>query len=102
MAAADRATQLEAIAKGKSSLDRNRARYLLAVDRIQQDHGGQALPLLAWFGYEPGAREPEALRTLTIASCLLPCALKLIAAAALHVLVIRGPQPAAMRPATHP
>lgn len=63
---------------------------------------GVALPLLAWFGYEPGARDPEALRTLTIAYCLLPCALKLAAAAALQILVIRGPQPAAMRPATHP
>ena len=63
---------------------------------------GLALPLLAWFGYEPGARDPEALRTLTIAYCLLPCALKLAAAAALHLLVIRGPQPAALRPATHP
>jgi soluble lytic murein transglycosylase len=46
VSAVDRATQLETIANGKPSLDRNRARYLLAVDRIQQDHGGQALPLL--------------------------------------------------------
>lgn len=50
---------------------------------------GLALPLLAWFGYTPGARTPEALQTLTIAYCLLPCALKLMAGAALYGLVIR-------------
>jgi len=50
---------------------------------------GLALPLLAWFGYTPGARTPEALHTLTIAYCLLPCALKLLASAALYALVIR-------------
>jgi Na+/melibiose symporter-like transporter len=50
---------------------------------------GLALPLLAWFGYTPGARTPEALHTLTIAYCLLPCALKLLAGAALYALVIR-------------
>jgi glycoside/pentoside/hexuronide:cation symporter, GPH family len=50
---------------------------------------GLALPLLAWFGYTPGARTPEALHTLTIAYCLLPCALKLMAGGALYALVIR-------------
>ncbi|MDP2419530.1 MAG: MFS transporter [Hydrogenophaga sp.] len=50
---------------------------------------GLALPLLAWFGYTPGARTPEALQTLTIAYCLLPCALKLLAGGALYALVIR-------------
>ena len=50
---------------------------------------GLALPLLAWFGYTPGARTPEALHTLTIAYCLLPCALKLLAGGALYALVIR-------------
>lgn len=50
---------------------------------------GLALPVLAWFGYEPGARDAQALQTLTIAYCLLPCALKLLAAGALHTLVIR-------------
>jgi soluble lytic murein transglycosylase len=44
---ADRATQLEELAdNGTSSLDRARARYLRAVDLIEQDHGGKALPLL--------------------------------------------------------
>ena len=42
---ADRAAQLEKFAHGASS-DRDRARYLLATDLIQQDHGGKALPLL--------------------------------------------------------
>jgi soluble lytic murein transglycosylase len=44
--AAERAAKLEAIAKGGASLDRNRARYLLAADLIQQNHGGQALSWL--------------------------------------------------------
>lgn len=61
---------------------------------------GLALPLLAWFGYAPGARAPEALQTLTIAYCLLPCVLKLCAAATLYRLVIRHPGAAALRPAT--
>ncbi|WP_332742640.1 MFS transporter [Hydrogenophaga sp.] len=50
---------------------------------------GLALPLLALFGYAPGARDPAALQTLTIAYCLLPCALKLLAGGALYALVIR-------------
>jgi Na+/melibiose symporter-like transporter len=50
---------------------------------------GLALPLLAWFGYAPGARDAQALHTLTIAYCLLPCALKLLAGATLYRLIIR-------------
>ncbi|MDP2263173.1 MAG: MFS transporter [Hydrogenophaga sp.] len=50
---------------------------------------GLALPLLAVFGYTPGSRDPTALWTLTVAYCLLPCALKLMAGVALHTLVIR-------------
>jgi GPH family glycoside/pentoside/hexuronide:cation symporter len=57
---------------------------------------GLALPLLALFGYEPGARDPAALQTLTIAYCLLPCALKLLAGGALYALVIRPEQRAAL------
>ncbi|MFC3682014.1 MFS transporter [Hydrogenophaga luteola] len=55
---------------------------------------GLALPLLGAFGYQPGARDPQALWTLTVAYCLLPCGLKLLAAALLQLLVIR---PAALR-----
>ena len=43
----DRTSKLEAIANGLPSADRSRARYLLASDLIQQDHGGKALPWLA-------------------------------------------------------
>jgi glycoside/pentoside/hexuronide:cation symporter, GPH family len=50
---------------------------------------GLALPLLAWLGYAPGTRDPAALQVLTIAYCLLPCALKALAAALLYIRVIR-------------
>lgn len=61
---------------------------------------GLALPLLALFGYEPGARDPAALQTLTIAYCLLPCVLKLLAGGALYALVIRPEQRAGLVPPT--
>ncbi len=61
---------------------------------------GLALPLLALFGYEPGARDPAALQTLTIAYCLLPCVLKLLASGALYALVIRPEQRAGLVPQT--
>lgn len=54
---------------------------------------GLALPLLAVFGYTPGARDEAALGALTIAYCLLPCALKLGAGALLYFHHIR-PEPA--------
>lgn len=61
---------------------------------------GLALPLLAWLGYEPGARNEAALQTLTLAYCLLPCVLKLLAGGALYTLVIRPERShAAARPA---
>ncbi len=50
---------------------------------------GVALPVLDALGYAPGARDEAALRTLTFAYCLLPCALKLIAAGLLYSLFIR-------------
>jgi GPH family glycoside/pentoside/hexuronide:cation symporter len=50
---------------------------------------GLALPALQWFGYAPGSRDEPALAALTIAYCLLPCLLKLGAAALLHLLWIR-------------
>jgi glycoside/pentoside/hexuronide:cation symporter, GPH family len=52
---------------------------------------GVALPLLAAFGYAPGARDDTALTALTLAYCLLPCALKLLAAALLWQLWMRSP-----------
>ncbi|TWO66629.1 MFS transporter [Caenimonas sedimenti] len=49
---------------------------------------GLALPLLALAGYTPGSRDPEALDALTLAYCVLPCVLKLAAAALLYLLLI--------------
>ena len=50
---------------------------------------GLALPLLSVMGYTPGARDPAALHTLSFAYAVLPCLLKLAAAAALYALVLR-------------
>ena len=50
---------------------------------------GVALPALQAFGYAPGSRSPQALQALTIAYCVLPCALKLAAAALLYTQWIR-------------
>ncbi|HRD94972.1 MAG TPA: MFS transporter [Rubrivivax sp.] len=44
---------------------------------------GLALPLLGLAGYTPGARDEPALLALSLAYCLLPCLLKLLAAALL-------------------
>ena len=55
---------------------------------------GVALPALSLAGYAPGARTPEALHALTLAYCVLPCLLKLAAAALLYFHFIRpgGPR----------
>ena len=53
---------------------------------------GLALPLLSLFGYAPGARDAQALSALLVAYCVLPCLLKLAAAACLYFLVIKHPQ----------
>ncbi len=45
---------------------------------------GLALPFLAMFGYAPGTRDGSALQALSIAYCLLPCLLKIGAAALLY------------------
>ncbi len=50
---------------------------------------GIALPLLGAFGYTPGSRDGAALQALTIAYCLLPCALKLAAAGLLWTTWLR-------------
>ena len=54
---------------------------------------GLALPLLGLFGYAPGARDAAALGALVIAYCVLPCVLKLAAAAALYFSIIQAPRP---------
>ena len=66
---------------------------------------GLALPLLAFLGYSPGARDPAALRMLALAYGVVPCVLKLLAAAALYGFVIRGegdasPAPTVFDPAS--
>ncbi len=50
---------------------------------------GLALPLLALFGYAPGSRDGNALQALTLAYCVLPCVLKLLAAGLLWMLLLR-------------
>jgi GPH family glycoside/pentoside/hexuronide:cation symporter len=50
---------------------------------------GLALPLLELAGYSPGARSEQALKALTLAYCLLPCVLKLAAAAGLYATLVR-------------
>ncbi len=52
---------------------------------------GLALPLLQLLGYAPGQRDAQALQALTLAYCLLPCALKLAAAALLYRHFIAKP-----------
>ncbi|APW40155.1 MFS transporter [Rhodoferax koreense] len=63
---------------------------------------GLALPLLALFGYSPGSRDPDALRALSLAYGVLPCGLKLAAAAALAMLVIRPARPSSFQPEPSP
>jgi GPH family glycoside/pentoside/hexuronide:cation symporter len=66
---------------------------------------GIALPALDLFGYTPGATDPQALQALTVAYCVLPCALKAAAGVLLYLQWIR-PQaddtalPAASTPST--
>ena len=50
---------------------------------------GVALPVLGALGYVPGTRDPQALQVLGMAYCLLPCALKLLAAFLLYSLILR-------------
>lgn len=50
---------------------------------------GVALPALGWLGYQPGTTDAQALQTLTLAYCVLPCLLKTLAALLLYTLIIR-------------
>lgn len=50
---------------------------------------GVALPVLGALGYTLGARDASALQALTVAYCLLPCILKLIASAGLYIWLVR-------------
>ncbi len=51
---------------------------------------GAALPLLAMLGYVPGERSAHGLLALSLSYALLPCALKLVAAALWYRLWIRS------------
>jgi GPH family glycoside/pentoside/hexuronide:cation symporter len=53
---------------------------------------GLALPLLGLFGYAPGVRDAGALNALVVAYCVLPCLLKLAAAAGVYFFVIQKPE----------
>ena len=57
---------------------------------------GLALPLLGWLGYTPGTRSDDGLQTLGLAYAVLPCVLKLMAAAALYGLLLRRERGAAI------
>ncbi|MBD1996185.1 transglycosylase SLT domain-containing protein [Leptolyngbya sp. FACHB-541] len=57
----ERAVQLEEIASGSPSPDRNRARYLLASDLIQQGQAGSALPWLEDLEQDYAALAPQIL-----------------------------------------
>jgi len=50
---------------------------------------GLALPLLELMGYRPGSASAEGLQALTIAYAVLPCTLKLLAAATLYRSFVR-------------
>ena len=50
---------------------------------------GLALPLLGVFGYAPGSRDAGALDALGVAYCVLPCVLKLAAAAGAWWFLVR-------------
>ncbi len=54
---------------------------------------GLALPLLGLAGYAPGTRDAQALWTLSLAYGVLPCVLKLLAAAGLYLALIRSTSP---------
>lgn len=59
---------------------------------------GLTLPLLAVLGYAPGTRDEAALQTLTFAYAVLPCLLKLVAAAALYGCIVRPQRTQCLQP----
>ncbi len=58
---------------------------------------GLTLPLLELMGYTPGTQQPQALTALTIVYCLVPIGIKLVAALALYLLMIRPNQVKSVR-----
>jgi glycoside/pentoside/hexuronide:cation symporter, GPH family len=54
---------------------------------------GLALPLLDALGYRPGTQATEGLQALTLAYAVLPCVLKLLAAAGLYLAFVQSAPP---------
>jgi glycoside/pentoside/hexuronide:cation symporter, GPH family len=54
---------------------------------------GLVLPLLGLLGYQPGSSDPAGLQALTLAYAVLPCAIKLGAAALLYRFFVRHGHP---------
>jgi len=52
---------------------------------------GVSLPLLGLLGYQPGLSSADGLQALTVAYAVLPCILKLVAAAVLYRFFIQTP-----------
>jgi Na+/melibiose symporter-like transporter len=52
---------------------------------------GVSLPLLGVLGYQPGLSSTDGLQALTVAYAVLPCILKLLAAAVLYRFFIQTP-----------
>ena len=50
---------------------------------------GVALPVLGALGYTPGAQDASALQALTVAYCVLPCVLKMMASGGLYIWLVR-------------
>jgi len=52
---------------------------------------GLTLPLLQWWGYQPGSPTEAGLQALCLAYAVLPCTLKLLAALALSIFLAKAP-----------
>ncbi len=63
---------------------------------------GLALPLLELLGYRPGTTSHSGLQALTLAYAVLPCALKLLAAATLYLAFVRVQTPSPSTPVEAP
>jgi Na+/melibiose symporter-like transporter len=61
---------------------------------------GLSLPLLGLWGYAPGQQDEHAVLALSLAYGLLPCVLKLLAALALYLGLMRRPDLVLITPST--
>ena len=72
--------------------------HLLLAGRLDQ----RFFALLQALGYAPGQTDAASLRALSLSYCLLPCALKLAAAALLYTFLIRPELTPCPTPSPHP